>query len=81
MVSAAGDFVYAKFSEINGYNSTFLLFLPSIVMILLAFLSCLLVFFSSSFFSIKANHCVFELSVLCVCLFHCVIATEFDYRI
>ena len=32
-------------------------------------------------FSIKANHCVFELSVPCVCLFHCVIATEFDYRI
>ena len=46
MVSAAGDFVYAKFSEINViYNSTFLLFLPSSVMILLAFLSCLLVFF------------------------------------
>ena len=49
MVSAAGDFVYAKFSEINAgdqcYNSTFLLFLPSSVMILLAFLSCLLVFF------------------------------------
>ena len=45
MVSAAGDFVYAKFSEIN-------------VMI--------------------ANHCVFELSVPCVCLFHCEISTEFD---
>ena len=46
MVSAAGDFVYAKFSETNYiYNSTFLLFLPSSVMILLAFLSCLLVFF------------------------------------
>ena len=29
----------------------------------------------------KANHCVFELSVPWVCLFHCVIATEFDYRI
>ena len=27
------------------------------------------------------NHCVFELSVPCVCLFHYVIATEFDYRI
>ena len=38
MVSAAGAFVYAKFSEI-------LLFLPLSVMILLAFLSCLLVFF------------------------------------
>ena len=45
MVSAAGDFVYAKFSEINCYNSTLLLFLPSSVMILLAFLSCLLAFF------------------------------------
>ena len=45
MVSAAGDFVYATFSEIKCYNSTFLLFLPSSVMILLAFLSCLLVFF------------------------------------
>ena len=49
MVSAAGDFVYAKFSEINViiYNSTFLLLLPSSAMIRLAFLSCLLVFFSS----------------------------------
>ena len=45
VVSAAGDFVYAKFSEIKCYNSTFLLFLPSSVMILLAFLSCFLVFF------------------------------------
>ena len=45
MVSVAGDFVYAKFSEIKCYNSTFLLFLPSSVIILLAFLSCLLVFF------------------------------------
>ena len=42
MVSAAGDFVYATFSE---FNLTFLLFLPSSVMILLAFLSCFLVFF------------------------------------
>ena len=54
-------------------------------MILLAFLSCFPVFFYSlrpnSFFSINANHCAFELSVSCVCLFHCVIATEFDYRI
>ena len=68
------------------YNSTFLLFLPSSVIILLAFLSCFLVLFSSgpnSFFSIKANQieCVFELSVLYVCLFHCVIVTELDYRI
>ena len=33
MVSMAGDFVYVKFSEINVncYNSTFLLFLPSSV--------------------------------------------------
>ena len=45
MVSVAGDFVYAKYSEINVINSTFLLFLPSSVMILLAFLSCFLVFF------------------------------------
>ena len=46
MVSAAGDFVYEKFSEVNVMNySTFLLFLRSSVMILLAFLSCLLVFF------------------------------------
>ena len=45
MVSAAGDFVYAKYSEINVINSTFLLFLPSSVMILLAFLSCFLVCF------------------------------------
>ena len=43
MVSAAGDFVYAKFSEINVI--IFLLFSPSRVMILLAFLSCFLVFF------------------------------------
>ena len=54
-------------------------------MILLAFLSCLLVFFfvkdQNSFLSTKANHCVFELSVPSVCLFHCVIATEIDYRI
>ena len=42
-------------------------------MILLAFLSCLLGFFffvkdQNRFFSIKANHCVFELIVLCVYL-------------
>ena len=35
----------------------------------------------NNFFSIKASHCVFELSIPCVCLFHCAIATEFDYRI
>ena len=39
MVSAADDFVYAKFSDIKCYKSKFLLFLPSSVMILLAFLS------------------------------------------
>ena len=43
MVSAASDFVYAKFSEINVIirleSSTFLLFLRSSVMILLSFLS------------------------------------------
>ena len=27
----------------------------------------------------KANHYVFELSVPCLCLFHCVIATEFHF--
>ena len=54
-------------------------------MIVLAFLSYFLVFFFDkdqiASFQIKANQCVFELSVPCVCLFHCVIATEFDYRI
>ena len=39
VVSAAGDFVYAKFSEIN------VIIRLSSVMILLAFLSRLLVFF------------------------------------
>ena len=43
MVSTACDFVYAIRDQY--YNSTFLLFLPSSVMILLAFLSCFLVFF------------------------------------
>ena len=43
MVSAAGDFVYAKFSAINVI--IFFLFSPSSVMILLAFLSCFLVVF------------------------------------
>ena len=57
---------------------------PSSVMILLAFLSCFLLsffFVKDSLFSIKANRCVFELSVPCVYLFQCVIATEFDYGI
>ena len=69
------------------YNSIFLPFSLSSVMILLAFFLVSLFFFSfikdqnNSFFSINANHCVFEPSVLCVYLFHCVIATEFDYGI
>ena len=79
MVSAAGAFVYTKFSEI-------LLFLPLSVIILLAFLSCLLVFFffvkdQIASFQLKQIIRVFELCVPCVCLFHCVIATEFDNRI
>ena len=47
MLSTAGDFVYAKFSEVNVMNcSTFLLFIPSSVMILLVFfLVSLFVFF------------------------------------
>ena len=53
--------------------------------ILLAFLPCFLVFIfiregPNSFFSIKGNCFVFELSVPCVYLFHCVIATEFEHR-
>ena len=43
-------------------------------MILLAFLSCFLVFFfvkdQIASFQFKVNHCVFELSVPCECLFH-----------
>ena len=53
--------------------------------ILLAFLSCLLVFFficwgPNSFFSIKGNCCVFELSVLCEYSSHCMIATKFELQ-
>ena len=53
--------------------------------ILLAFLSCFLVFFfirqgPNSFFSSKGNCFVFELSVTYVYLFHCVIATEFELQ-
>ena len=49
-------------------------------MILLAFLSCFLVFFvKDPFFLIKGNCCVFELSVLCVYLFHCTIAPSLNY--
>ena len=59
----------------SSYNSTLLSFPPSFVMLLLAFLSCFLVFFllrygPNSFFSIKANCCVFE-----------VITIEFNYWI
>ena len=58
---------------------------PSSVMILLPFLSCFLAFFflregPNSFFSIKGKCCVFEQSVLCVYLFHCVIVTEFELK-
>ena len=60
------------------YNSAFLLFSPSSVMILHFSFSFL---FPCSFSSLRTKQLlVFELSVLCVCLFHCVIATEFDYR-
>ena len=57
MVSAAGDFVYAKFSEIIVIIRPSSYFrLPSSVMIMLAFLFCFLVFFFvKDFFSIKAN--------------------------
>ena len=34
----------------------------------------------NSFFSIKGNCCVFELSVPCVYLFHCVIGTDFELQ-
>ena len=80
MVSVTGNFVTQSF-----LRSMFLLFLSSSVMILLACLSCLLVFLfikdQIASFQLKANRFVFELSVPCVCLFHCVIATKFDYRI
>ena len=46
------------------YNSTFLLFLPSSVMILLAFLSCLLVFF----FFVKDQIASFQLKQIIVFL-------------
>ena len=63
-------------------NSTFLLFSITVKCndyVSFSFLfPCF--FFVKDFFSIKANHWVFELSIPCVCLFHCVIATEFDYR-
>ena len=85
MVSPAGDFVYAKFSAVNVMNySTFLLFLPSSVMILLVFfLVSLFVFFVKdqiASFQLK-QLIVFLNCVQRVCLLHCVIATEFVYRI
>ena len=59
MVSAAGDFVYAKFSEIN------VIIRPSCYfMILLAFLSCFLVFF----FFIKDQIASFQLKQIIVFL-------------
>ena len=63
---AASDFVYAKFSEINVICKFDLLAIFTVKCndsVSLSFLS----------------RCVFELSVPCVCLFHCVLATEFDY--
>ena len=59
MVSAAGDFVYAKFSEIN------VIIRPSCYfMILLAFLSCFLVFF----FYVKDQIASFHLKQIIVFL-------------
>ena len=59
MVSAAGDFVYAKFSEIN------VIIRPSCYfMILLAFLSCFLVFF----FYVKDQIASFQLKQIIVFL-------------
>ena len=56
------------------YNSAFLLFSPSSVMILHFSFSFL---FPCSFSSLRTKQLlVFELSVLCVCFFHCVIATD-----
>ena len=53
-------------------------------MILLAFLSCFLVFFfvkdQIASFQLKQIVVFFELSVPCVYLFHCVIATEFELQ-
>ena len=49
-------------------------------MILLAFLSCLVFFFvKDQIVSFQLKQIIVFLSVLGVCLFHCVIATEFDY--
>ena len=65
MVSAAGDFVFTKFFEINVVNhATFLLFSPSSVMILLP------VFFLVSlfFFFVKDKIPSFELKQIIVFL-------------
>ena len=60
MVSTAGDFVYEKFSEIN------VIIRPSCYfMILLAFLSCFLVFF---FFFVKDQIASFQLKQIIVFL-------------
>ena len=70
------DFVYAKFLRpMSCCHSTFLLFSPSSEWF---FFSSLRTKYS---FSIKVNCCVFEPRVPFVYLFHCVIATEFDYGI
>ena len=45
MVLVAGDFVYAKFSKINVMIRPSCYFHRQVLMILLAFLSCFLVFF------------------------------------
>ena len=67
------------------YNSTFLLFSPSSVMILLALPSCFLVFFlrwgPNSFVSIKAMQIIVFWTKCSVCVFISLrVATEFDYR-
>ena len=78
MVSAAGDFVYAKFSEVNvitvkcNDSVSFSFLFP-----------CFFFFVKDQIASFQLKQIVvfFELSVPCVYLFHCVIATEFDYGI
>ena len=81
------DFVNVKFLRLMSCcHTTFLLISLSCIMILLAFLSCFLVFFflregPNSFFSIKGNYSVFELQcVPCVYLFDRVIATKFELQ-
>ena len=60
------------------YNSTFLLFLPSSVMILLAFLSCFLVFFF--FFVIKDQIASFQLKQINVFLTKCSVCVFISLR-